>query len=234
MNHPLIHPRQQTTLRHDLRKAGCVFEFAAWQWQARHEPTTDEHKTALVALFEQLIIPEYREQQEKALRHYDSEIPRTQNPAKRKTLQKQRQQTAAYHITLNISAARSVKLDNRQLLAPEKLRPYQSYTQLNEQEWFINLYHAFQDPPYGLSIEDSERLPLWQRFCATIGLNAQDQPQIFDWLRHQIYPRQKQTCQCHPLSNYFDAGLEWWGVWCLTLYNPHRQTLAAIAASATD
>ena len=35
-------------------------------------------------------------------------------------------------------------------------------------------------------------------------------------------------------SNYFDDGLDWWGVWCLTIHNPQRQTLSALAASATD
>ena len=35
-------------------------------------------------------------------------------------------------------------------------------------------------------------------------------------------------------SNYFDAGKEWWGIWCTTIWNPSTRTLAAIAASSTD
>ncbi|MDR3056014.1 MAG: hypothetical protein LBU53_11565 [Zoogloeaceae bacterium] len=35
-------------------------------------------------------------------------------------------------------------------------------------------------------------------------------------------------------SDYFDDGKEWWGIWCLTIYNPKQRTLSALAASATD
>ncbi|MOA62241.1 hypothetical protein D3C78_1875990 [compost metagenome] len=37
-----------------------------------------------------------------------------------------------------------------------------------------------------------------------------------------------------PWSDYFDDGLEWWGVWCLSIWNPKRRTLAVLAASTTD
>ena len=35
-------------------------------------------------------------------------------------------------------------------------------------------------------------------------------------------------------ATIFNAGLEWWGIWCLTIHHPRRQTVAALAASATD
>ncbi|WP_167659284.1 hypothetical protein [Pseudomonas fluorescens] len=35
-------------------------------------------------------------------------------------------------------------------------------------------------------------------------------------------------------QDYFDDGPEWWGVWCLSIWNPKRGTLAVLAASTTD
>jgi hypothetical protein len=35
-------------------------------------------------------------------------------------------------------------------------------------------------------------------------------------------------------SPYFDDGKEWWGIWCLTVWNPRRRTLSAMMASQTD
>ena len=35
-------------------------------------------------------------------------------------------------------------------------------------------------------------------------------------------------------SAYFEDGKEWWGIWCFTVWNPRRGTLAAVMASTTD
>ena len=35
-------------------------------------------------------------------------------------------------------------------------------------------------------------------------------------------------------SNYFDAGKEWWGTYCWTIYNPYNNIITVITGSSTD
>ncbi|MCP2040452.1 hypothetical protein L1281_001035 [Neisseria sp. HSC-16F19] len=229
----LAHPQQQA-LRDDLAQAGAVFEFAVWQWPGGDAPGEQAHLQVLDALFAEVIEPQFCQQQSDSLRYYDKRITAADTAQQRRQLQAYRAQALAYNLSWDTAYACGRLLDNRYLYAPDTLKSYEQYQHMDEAEWLLTLYHNFNDPPYGLQITAAERLPLWQRFCEITGLVAEEQPQVYDWLRHQVYGDSGNAVMQHPLSNYFDAGLEWWGVWCLTVYNPRRRTLAAIAASATD
>ncbi|KAF1053139.1 MAG: hypothetical protein GAK43_01562 [Stenotrophomonas maltophilia] len=87
------------------------------------------------------------------------------------------------------------------------------------------LCRAFRDPPYGTPLQVSD----FREWLQALRLHPEDPVQVFDWVGDpDINPGRSGW------SDYFDDGKEWWGIWCLTIYNPRRRTLAALAASATD
>ena len=92
-----------------------------------------------------------------------------------------------------------------------------------ESSWFGRLEKAFMDPPYGSKADTA----LFAEFCATTGI-APDAV-VLDWVGDRREDRRRSAW-----SNYFDAGREWWGIWCATIWNPTTCTLAVIAASSTD
>ena len=129
-------------------------------------------------------------------------------------------------------------MDTRFIQPAASLRPCRDYAQaeFDPQNWFVRLYRAFNEPPYGLgSLPEADRRALWADFCEQTGLLPEAGISVRDWVRHNSYNHNgRAQYSRHPLSNYFDAGLEWWDIWCLTIHHPRRQTIAALAASATD
>lgn len=198
-------PHRQAALRARCNRAGVVFHFGVWH----SDDNADDHLAALSTLFAENLPCE---------------------------------------CTFNPAVARCVPLDNRYLQAPASLRPHHEYgkpvrpgshaatlPENDPHNWYLRLYRAFNNPPYGLhGLSDADRLALWTDFCTQTGLLPQAHPQVFDWIRHEVYAGHRRQPVSHPLSNYFDDGLEWWGVWCLTVYSATSHTLAAIVASATD
>ncbi|WP_300246853.1 hypothetical protein [Pseudomonas sp.] len=107
---------------------------------------------------------------------------------------------------------------------------------LEPQEWA--LFQAFYDPPYGTqfpgSIEQARQA--FGHWLQLLGLDPAEGPHVINWVGNLeldfLAPDMGPHLQ--PWSDYFDEGLEWWGVWCLTVWNPVRRTLSVLAASATD
>lgn len=83
----------------------------------------------------------------------------------------------------------------------------------------------FRDPPYGTQLQVAD----FREWLHMLRLYPDEQLQVFDWVGDAQEDPQRSAW-----SDYFDDGKEWWGIWCLTLYNPRRRTLSALAASATD
>lgn len=91
------------------------------------------------------------------------------------------------------------------------------------------LFHAFCDPPYGPTIGRSESCVLFHQWCDWLGLRPEDGIEVMDWVGDPTQdPRRSEW------SDYFDAGKEWWGIWCLTIWNPVTRTIGVLAASTTD
>ncbi|WAJ38723.1 hypothetical protein OU800_05695 [Pseudomonas sp. GOM7] len=87
------------------------------------------------------------------------------------------------------------------------------------------LCRAFRDPPYGTQLQVAD----FREWLQMLRLYPEEGMQVLDWVGNADAEPQRSTW-----SDYFEDGKEWWGIWCLTLYNPRRRTLSALAASATD
>nr|WP_288497880.1 hypothetical protein [uncultured Pseudomonas sp.] len=87
------------------------------------------------------------------------------------------------------------------------------------------LCRNFRNPPYGTPLQVAD----FREWLHMLRLYPDEQLQVFDWVGDAHEDPQRSAW-----SDYFDDGKEWWGIWCLTLYNPRRRTLSALAASATD
>jgi hypothetical protein len=82
---------------------------------------------------------------------------------------------------------------------------------------------AFGNSVHGFYGGDAERQRLFTRitnFIVPTGAKVL----IRDWTSTEL-PK---------LSNYFDAGMEWWGVYLFTVFDPERKLLTVISGSATD
>ncbi|MFJ3053582.1 hypothetical protein [Pseudomonas nitroreducens] len=88
-----------------------------------------------------------------------------------------------------------------------------------------SLCRAFRDPPYGTQLQVAN----FREWLQVLRLYPDEELQVLDWVGDGDAEPHRSNW-----SRYFDDGKEWWGIWCLTLYNPRRQTLSALAASATD
>ncbi|WP_157538915.1 hypothetical protein [Hydrogenophaga flava] len=99
------------------------------------------------------------------------------------------------------------------------IKPFASVTDF---EW---LFQSFDNPPYRAMC----RQGLFADFCEVVGLDADQEIDVLDWVGNCDAEPERSTW-----SNYFDAGKEWWGIWCLTVWNPRKRTISALAASSTD
>jgi hypothetical protein len=103
----------------------------------------------------------------------------------------------------------------------------------------LNLYGAFCNPPYGTNFKggNSEAQGLFSEWLEVLGLEPQDDVIVINWVdgyELQWFSNQDATPGWQPWSDFFDNGLEWWGIWCLSIWNPRKQTLSVLVASTTD
>ncbi len=99
----------------------------------------------------------------------------------------------------------------------------------------LELYHGFRRPPYGTRFKggEEEARALFHEWCNLLGLEAAEGVQVINWVDGFVLDWQDGDDN-PPWSDYFASGLEWWGIWCMTVWNPRRRTLSALVASATD
>lgn len=201
-------PQLVKALRRRLSDAGVVFHFSVW-----HAARGAAHRDAVQALFEQVIIPDFHRHQAKVAEYFATAIANESSPKQRHRLIKEAAEAAQQPLWLDLDAAQPLPL--------------------NTGDWLAQLRKSFLDPPYGLWIAETERDRLWSEFCATTGVSA-PQAEVVDWIRHTWRDRLGARAVDVPVSNWFIDGWDWWGVWCLTIFDPANQTMAALAASATD
>lgn len=112
--------------------------------------------------------------------------------------------------------------DPKGFLPKQRIDIRRDRTSISHFEW---LFQAFDDPPYGARCE----MGLFAEFCEVVGLWPNHEIEVWDWVGDpNVNPGRSDWC------DYFDQGKEWWGIWCLTVWNPRNKTLAALAASSTD
>lgn len=90
---------------------------------------------------------------------------------------------------------------------------------------FQRLLQAFENPPNSIQCPPE----LFAEFCAAVGLLPNHDIEVLDWVGDPFTEPERSNW-----SDYFEDGKEWWGIWCLTVWNPRHQTLAALIASSTD
>lgn len=91
------------------------------------------------------------------------------------------------------------------------------------------LFHAFRDPPYGTSWTDSDAQENFVKWLKLLGADRTNNLCVLDWVGDP-----DQNPGRSGWSTYFDSGKEWWGIWCLTIWNPARNTISVLVASQTD
>ena len=83
--------------------------------------------------------------------------------------------------------------------------------------------YAFLCPPFGLQASPVEIQSLFDGLLAFL-LPPGQASEITDWSCPELYD----------VSSYFSAGLEWWGVFLFTIWQPGSRRLIVIGASTTD
>ena len=86
-----------------------------------------------------------------------------------------------------------------------------------------NFAYAFSWTPYGLSGGPLEIQAIFEQIRDFI-LPHDEDSQIFDW----------SDARLTEVSDYFDDGAEWWGVFLFSIYAPALRRLILIAGSTTD
>ena len=195
-------------LRQRLTQAGCVFEFAVCLTDTELHASDDMHRQALHALHAQILRSRRDHAQAVRLRH--PELNFQEKP-----------------LRWQPELATASAWDASTLRDPAEFSSTWNQMPASDVE---GLFYGFRNPPYSMRWQDG----LFAEWCTALGLLPGESVRVLDWVG-----RWNRATQCAAelrcdWSNYFDDGLDWWGVWCLTIHNPQRQTLAALAASTTD
>lgn len=83
--------------------------------------------------------------------------------------------------------------------------------------------YAFSNPPYPLAARPSEVQAAFEEIRDFI-LPPGRQSEIIDWSNPRL----------PEVSDYFDAGAEWWGIFLFAIFIPSMRRLTIIAGSTTD
>ncbi len=195
-----------------MEEAGCVFNFIVFELKS--EMVVDEfvHRQALVGLHEQLM-KEAWEWHSNLIKNslYESNVI----PEISWELEK------AVATPLSESELKNLMLTEDYVRGP------------------LALYGHFREPPYGTEFKggELEAQELFNEWRSAIGLEEDAGVEAINWVKG-INTTWINCVDAIPgresWSNYFDNGLEWWGIWCMTIWNPERRTMSALVASATD
>jgi hypothetical protein len=83
--------------------------------------------------------------------------------------------------------------------------------------------YAFSWTPYGLHAKPREIQQLFDAITDFVLPPGADH-EIWDWASPRL----------PEVSQYFEAGMDWWGVFLFTIYVPSLRRLTVIAGSTTD
>lgn len=114
-------------------------------------------------------------------------------------------------LTVNLTDARPLKLSQNKVV------------ELTEAGGALE--RAFLDPPYKARLTVAD----FREWLAVLRLLPGEDVEVYDWVGNPDEEPERSNW-----SSYFDEGKDWWGIWCLTAYNPQRGTLCALAASTSD
>ncbi|PSJ79391.1 hypothetical protein [Neisseria iguanae] len=237
-SNPLSITAQQQDLILRMQQVCCAFQFSVQIWPQVTAPTEADHQTAVITYFENLIRPQYDDLRQRIHTENLNKLQYIQAHSNPKSHQQDQQRLLKKiahddaYFTLRLIPERMSCIRLPPLSAQHAYDKMSLNHDGHMQNWSAQLCHQFIHPPYELqNIDELASLALWSDFCDLCGLNH-PQADIYDWVRHQAYADGSQENLL--FSNYFDEGLDWWGVWCLSVYQPDTRTLAVITASEDD
>lgn len=192
--------------------AGCVFNFIVFELESEVIVDESVHRRALVGLHEQLM--------REAL---DGHAQLIKNP--------EYAGNSAPEISWELEKAVATLLSDEEL---KDLMLTEDYVRGP-----LALYGHFREPPYGTKFKGGEReaQELFHEWRIAIGLEENSGVTAINWVKGintTWVDREDAIPGRESWSNYFDSGLEWWGIWCMTIWNPERRTISALIASTTD
>lgn len=123
----------------------------------------------------------------------------------------------------NITTIDGQNFTNPKLLSLEKLQVKSSGSPGVEVGAGGQFAYAYLNPPYGLSASPAKIQKTFDDIRETI-LPEGHAAIILDWTSPSL----------NEVSNYFEAGKEWWGIFLFSIYIPDLKRLTIIAGSATD
>jgi hypothetical protein len=124
--------------------------------------------------------------------------------------------TDQFFAALDTSAGRLESPGVYFLYRAEQLKTRQSFSTSKSESYL----KAFCDPPYGLGLTPGDAQALFDKITRNLFDPYEDDLEIVRW--------------SNDWSNFFEAGLEWWGAFWWTVHNRTRNLVVVIAASATD
>jgi hypothetical protein len=208
-----VEEEKTASLRKRMNDAGCVFKFLVLAPESVVDVNESIHRQALNVLHE-MLLSEMLEWHEHRIK--DPAYQNTQKPL----------------IGWDLESAVATPLSRDEVL---------SLTQIDRTDIFerLALYASFLYPPYRAQFRrgESEAQSVFYEWCELLGLNDPEDIVVVNWvdaLNTDLHTCDDDIFGVTPWRDYFDAGLEWWGVWCLTIWNPKRRTISALIASTTD
>jgi len=209
----VVEEEKTASLYKRMNDAGCVFKFVVLAPEFSIEVDETTHRQALTALHDALM---------KEMRQWHENL--TKNP--------EYEDFPEPLISWDLESAVATPLNRdeiRSLTLTERTDIFERFA----------LYACFLNPPYRARFKKGkkEAQSVFNEWCELLGLNESDDVSVVNWVEEYstgIHCNDDSASSVEPWSNYFNSGLEWWGVWCLTIWNPKRQTLSALIASTTD
>ncbi len=136
-------------------------------------------------------------------------------------------------ITVDESKAAAVEVTAEELLShPEKSREDRFGTTFVRRDFprggKIPYWYAFLEPPHGTGpvLEDGKLV------------RKAYGPEDFELVNRALFPEGTDMLEVYDWttdwSNYFDAGREWWGTMCYSIYDQKMERYSVIVASSTD
>ncbi|AZF48271.1 MULTISPECIES: hypothetical protein [unclassified Pseudomonas] len=208
----VVEQEQTTSLRKRMCTAGCVFEFVVFSPKLNIAVDEHVHRQALLGMgcyqAAAYRTPELAETGDYLPSHYapipDWDVER------------------AEATPLTLAEVKNLTVMQKNLFGPTAL------------------YSAFCHPPYSARFKrgESEAQSLYCEWLQLLGIEAQNDVVVINWVDayEEKWGRRPDGSLPveRPWDGFFEWGLEWWGIWCLTVWNPRKSTLSVLVASTSD
>lgn len=209
----VVEQEQSTLLRKQMRTAGCVFEFVVFSPISNAPINESLYRHALLGM-EYFQVAKYKAPE---LAEAGSYLPSHFDPIPGWDWDVE----GAVATPLTLDEIRNLTVMQKDMSGPTAL------------------YLAFCHPPYSARFKNGEReaQALYSEWLQLLGIEAQDDVVVINWVDNyeEKWGRlEGNTPQERPWGEYFEWGLEWWGIWCLTVWNPRKRTLSVLVASTSD